>query len=129
VDSSLPKIAFLIAISSRPSIWFFDRTRAESVGNPARLPLRVKNRPDAIEMGCLRYPRKQTSANAAAMSDTDPNPFADCDVIVCYGKAKPERQADPARADEAANASLVERADRLCMTARRKAAVDRISSR
>jgi hypothetical protein len=37
-------------------------------------------------MGCLRYPRKQTSASAVAMTDTDPNPFADCDVIVCYGK-------------------------------------------
>jgi hypothetical protein len=36
-------------------------------------------------MGCLRYPRKQTSASAAAMTDPDPNPFADCDAIVCCG--------------------------------------------
>jgi hypothetical protein len=72
---------------------------------------------------------KQTSLSAAAMTDPDPNPFADCDVITCYGNARPERQADPARADEAANAPLVERADRLCMTARRKAAVDQISCR
>jgi hypothetical protein len=52
------------------------------------------------------------------MTDPDPNPlFADgCTAIACYGNAKPERQADPARADEAANAPLVERADRLCMT-------------
>jgi hypothetical protein len=48
-----------------------------------RRPFRVKNGPDAIEMGCLRHPRKQTSASAAAMTDPDPNPFADCDVIVC----------------------------------------------
>jgi len=42
-------------------------------------------------MGCLRYPRKkQTSASAAAMTDPDPNPFADCDVVVCYGNAKSE---------------------------------------
>jgi hypothetical protein len=39
-------------------------------------------------MGCLRYPRKQTSVSAAAMTDPDPNPFADCDVIVCCGGAK-----------------------------------------
>ena len=77
----------------------------------------VKNDPDAIQMGCLRYPREQTSASAAAMTDPDPNPlFADgCTAIVCYGNAEPERQADLARADEAANAPLVERADRLCM--------------
>jgi hypothetical protein len=30
-------------------------------------------------MGCLCYPRKQTSVSYAA----------DCDVIVCYGNAKP----------------------------------------
>jgi hypothetical protein len=40
-------------------------------------------------MRCLRYPRKQTSASAAAMTDLDPNPFADCDYIRCYGGAKP----------------------------------------
>jgi len=40
----------------------------------------VKNGPDALEMGCLFYPRKQTSVSYAA----------DCDVIVCYGGAKPE---------------------------------------
>jgi hypothetical protein len=40
--------------------------------------LRVKNGPDALEMGCLFYPRKQTSVSYAA----------DCDVIVCYGGAK-----------------------------------------
>jgi hypothetical protein len=28
------------------------------------------------------------SQRAAAMTDLDPNPFADCDVIVCYGNAK-----------------------------------------
>jgi hypothetical protein len=49
---------------------------------------RVKNGPDAIEMGCLRYPQKQTSVSAAAMTDPDPNPFADCDYIRCYGGAK-----------------------------------------
>jgi hypothetical protein len=38
----------------------------------------VKNGPDALEMGCLHYPRKQTSVSYAA----------DCDVIACYGRAK-----------------------------------------
>jgi hypothetical protein len=37
-----------------------------------------KNGPDALETGCLLYPRKQTSISYAA----------DCDVIVCYGGAK-----------------------------------------
>jgi hypothetical protein len=41
-------------------------------------------------MGRLRYPRKQTSTSTAAMTDPDPNPFADCDYIRCYGNAKPE---------------------------------------
>jgi hypothetical protein len=44
----------------------------------ARLPVRVKNGPDALEMGCLYYPRKQTSLSYAA----------DCDVVVRYGGAK-----------------------------------------
>jgi hypothetical protein len=44
----------------------------------APLPVWVKNGPDALEMGCLHYPRKQTSVSYAA----------DCDVIVCYGRAK-----------------------------------------
>jgi len=39
-----------------------------------------------VDMSAL--PRKQTSASTAAMTDPDPNPFADCDVIVCYGGAK-----------------------------------------
>jgi hypothetical protein len=41
-------------------------------------------------MGCLRYPRKQTTASAAAMTDPDPSPlFADeCTVIACCGGAK-----------------------------------------
>jgi hypothetical protein len=39
-------------------------------------------------MGCLYYPREQTSVSAAAMQGPDPNRFADCDVIVCYGGAK-----------------------------------------
>jgi hypothetical protein len=52
-------------------------------------PVRVKNGPDAIEMGCLYYPRKQISVSAAVMTDPDPNPFANCDVIACYGNAKP----------------------------------------
>jgi hypothetical protein len=30
-----------------------------------------------------------SSASAAAMTDPDPNPFADGDVIACYGGAKP----------------------------------------
>jgi hypothetical protein len=34
-------------------------------------------------MGCLFYPREQTSASYAA----------DCDVIVCYGAAEPADQA------------------------------------
>jgi hypothetical protein len=38
----------------------------------------VKNGPDAIEMGCLYY-RKQTWVSYAA----------DCDLIACYGGAKP----------------------------------------
>jgi hypothetical protein len=38
----------------------------------------VKNGPDALEIACLYYPRKQTSVSYAA----------DCDVIVCYGGAK-----------------------------------------
>lgn len=37
-----------------------------------------QNGPDAREMGCLYYPRKQTSVSCAA----------DCDAIVCYGGAK-----------------------------------------
>ena len=40
--------------------------------------VRVKNGPDALEVGCLYYPRKQTSLSHAA----------DCDVIACYGGAK-----------------------------------------
>jgi hypothetical protein len=40
--------------------------------------IRVKNGPDALEMGCLYYPRKQTSVSCAA----------DADVIVCHGRAK-----------------------------------------
>ena len=31
-----------------------------------RCPSRVKNGPDALEMGCLYYPRKQTSVTYAA---------------------------------------------------------------
>jgi hypothetical protein len=50
-----------------------------SQGKLGSLPLWVKNRPDALEMGCMYYPRKQTSVSYAA----------DCDVIVCYGAAKP----------------------------------------
>jgi hypothetical protein len=38
----------------------------------------TKNGPDALEMGCLYYPRKQRSVSYAA----------DADVIVCYGRAK-----------------------------------------
>jgi hypothetical protein len=30
----------------------------------------------------------KTSASAAAITDPDPNPFADCDFIVCYRGAK-----------------------------------------
>jgi hypothetical protein len=36
------------------------------------------NGPDAREMGCLYYPRRQTSVSYAA----------DCDLIVCYGGGK-----------------------------------------
>jgi len=38
----------------------------------------VKTGRDALEMGCLFFPRKQTSASYAA----------DCDVTVCYGWGK-----------------------------------------
>jgi hypothetical protein len=38
----------------------------------------VKNGRDALEMGCLYCPRKQTSVSYAV----------DCDLIVCYGGAK-----------------------------------------
>jgi hypothetical protein len=44
-------------------------------------------------MGCLRYPRKQTPASAAAMTDPDPDPFADCDYITCYGGGQADRPA------------------------------------
>src|SRR5882762_874819 len=44
----------------------------------AQCPFRVINGRDALEMGCLHYPRKQTSVSYAA----------DCDAIVCYGGAK-----------------------------------------
>jgi hypothetical protein len=44
----------------------------------SRCLLWVKNGRDALEMGCLFYPRKQTSVSYAA----------DADVIVCYGRAK-----------------------------------------
>jgi len=37
----------------------------------------IKNGPDALEMGCLFYPRKQTSVSYAA----------DCTAITCYGAA------------------------------------------
>jgi hypothetical protein len=40
-------------------------------------------------MGCLYYPQKQTSVGAAAMTNPDPNPFADCDGMVCYGGKLP----------------------------------------
>jgi hypothetical protein len=43
-----------------------------------KIPLRVKNGRDALEMGRLFYPRKQTSVGYAA----------DCDVMFCYGGAK-----------------------------------------
>jgi hypothetical protein len=33
-------------------------------------------------------PRQQTFVSAAAMQGPDPDPFDDCDVIVCYGGAK-----------------------------------------
>jgi hypothetical protein len=36
-------------------------------------PVRVKNGHDAIEIGCLRYPGKQTSVIAAALTDPDPH--------------------------------------------------------
>ena len=41
-------------------------------------PVWVKNGPDALEMGCLYCPRKQTSVSYAV----------DGDLIVCYGGAK-----------------------------------------
>ena len=47
--------------------------------SPGSCRLRVKNGPDAPEMGCLYYPRKQTSVSYAA----------DSGVIACYGGAKP----------------------------------------
>jgi hypothetical protein len=37
--------------------------------------LGVKNGPDALEMGCLFYPRKQTSVIAAAMTRTMARPI------------------------------------------------------
>jgi hypothetical protein len=36
----------------------------------------VKSGPDALEVGCLHYPRRQTSVSYAA----------DADVIVCYDR-------------------------------------------
>jgi hypothetical protein len=47
--------------------------RHSKIGSPR--PKGVKNGPDAIEMGCLRYPRKQTSASAAAMTVPIPTPL------------------------------------------------------
>jgi hypothetical protein len=41
-------------------------------------PLRVKNGLHAFEKGCLYYARKQTSVSAAAMSDPDLDPLAQC---------------------------------------------------
>jgi hypothetical protein len=49
-----------------------------AIGTVARLPKWVKNAPDALEIGCLCCPRKQTSFSCAA----------DCGAIVCYGGAK-----------------------------------------
>ena len=56
------------------------------------------------DLSPLRAPRR-TSAPAtgrrgveSTMPDLDPNPFADCDTIVCYGNAKltdTHRQGDP----------------------------------
>ena len=46
--------------------------------SPRVWPIGVKNGPDALEMRCLFYPRKQTSVSYAA----------DCDVIACYGRPK-----------------------------------------
>jgi hypothetical protein len=44
-----------------------------------KCPRRVKNGPDALEMGCLYYPRKQTSVSHAA----------DCDISSpIFGGAK-----------------------------------------
>jgi hypothetical protein len=42
-----------------------------------------KNGPDAVEMGCLYYPRKQTSVSYAA----------DCDVIARLQWSEADRQA------------------------------------
>jgi hypothetical protein len=36
----------------------------------------------------LITPESGPSVDAGVMTDPDPNPFADCDVIVCYGGAK-----------------------------------------
>ena len=47
-----------------------------------------KTVPTRLKWDVCVIPRKQTSVSAAAMTTPDPNPFADCDVIVCYGNAK-----------------------------------------
>ena len=82
-----PHRPFQFTVSRRP----FSPKCKPSLYTSRTGTLWVKNGPDAIEMGCLRYPRKQTSVRAAAMTDPDPSPlFADgCTVIACYGDAKP----------------------------------------
>ena len=52
-------------------------SRSEEQAAWSQVRFGSKNGPDALEMGCLYYPRKQTSVSYAA----------DCDVIVCYGGA------------------------------------------
>jgi hypothetical protein len=58
---------------------------SESDINRHPCQVRFGSKPEILaESRCFPLcPRKQTSVSAAAMNDPDPNPFADCDVIVC----------------------------------------------
>ena len=62
------------------------RSRDEGLSQARRF--RVKTGDTRREQMFSLCTRKQTSASAAAITDPDPNPFADCDAIVCCSGAK-----------------------------------------